>query len=217
MKPTTTPGTVAILTGDLIGSTEASPVALAAAMALIADCARRLGPGTRFTRFRGDGWQMFLADPGDSLHACLYILARLRSEPGLPDTRIAAGIGPVHPLPGESLSEATGEAFTRSGRMLERMAKGGLLALDGVGVDALHRLSFAFAADYAARWTLDQAQAMALALAPGGQTQDQIAGTLGITRQAVGARLKSADHRILAEAAEAFRAVFGTADGKAAA
>ena len=63
--------TAAILTGDLIGSTDAPANALERAMDALAATARGISDwtpwsdaGTRFTRFRGDGWQAHVADPG---------------------------------------------------------------------------------------------------------------------------------------------------------
>ena len=58
----------AVLTGDLIASSKASPLRLATTMANLAETGQILtkltGSDTRFTRFRGDGWQMLIADPG---------------------------------------------------------------------------------------------------------------------------------------------------------
>jgi hypothetical protein len=84
---------VAILTGDLIGSTAAPPEAVERSMRIIANCASEIGPDTDFTRYRGDGWQLRLLRPGDCLWACLLILARLRAEDGALGCRIAIGIG----------------------------------------------------------------------------------------------------------------------------
>ena len=107
--------TVAILTGDLIGSTEAPPKAVERSMQIIADCASEIGQRTDFTRFQGDGWQMRLVQPGDCLWACLLILARLRIETGAPGTRIAVGIGEEYPTDAKTLATAMGPAFTASG------------------------------------------------------------------------------------------------------
>lgn len=192
-----------ILTGDLIASTDASPAETEAAMALLADCAAELGPDSRFTRHRGDGWQMRLTDPGDCLAACLYILARLHGAPL--GSRISVGIGGAEIAAGADLSAATGTAFVASGRGLDAMGKGEILAISGSGVDAFQRQCFAFAADYAARWSREQAQAMALALSAAEPTQAEIATQLGISRQAVGLRLKAAGHHLLRDAAQTFR------------
>lgn len=203
---------VAILTGDLIGSTGALPETVEATMRLLATCAAEIGDDTRFTRYRGDGWQLRLEMPGDCLWACLYILARLRANGALP-TRIAVGIGKEYPTKGKDLSAAMGPAFTESGRALDQLKQGRTLALAGDGVDDFRRLAFAFADEYAARWSVEQAQAMALALSPVHPTQDAIATSLGITRQAVGSRLKAAGYSILERAHHTFFREY-TQDGR---
>lgn len=212
---------VAILTGDLIRSTEASPQAVDQAMRIIRDCAAALGPRSDFTRFRGDGWQIRLVRPGDCLWACLLILARLRGAPELPGCRIAVGIGAEYPTGATGatdLSTAMGPAFTASGRALDRMKPDRLLALDGErpgggGIDLFQKLAFTVASGLAGRWTTGQAEAMALKLDPGSPADDRrsnetIAGKLGITRQAVDARLRAADYPLLEEMIQAFRTSF---------
>lgn len=198
--------TVAILTGDLIGSTRAAPGAVAATMRVLADCAAAIGPEACFTRSRGDGWQM-RGDPRHALRDCLFIQARLLAAGALP-SRIAVGIGAEHPATGPDLSSAMGPAFTASGRALEAMARHDLLAIAGDGIDRFRTLAFTFAADYIRRWSRPQAEAMALLYHPDAddspQTQGSIAQALGITRQAVGARLKSAGNDVLSTACEAF-------------
>lgn len=194
---------VAILTGDLIGSTAAPPDRVEATMDRLALCAAAIGPESSFTRFRGDGWQMRLVEPGHCLKHSLYILASLRAE-NLLATRIAVGIGVEYPTGAKDLSTARGPAFTASGRALETMRPGETLALAGEGIDGFRQLAFAFAADHAARWSAEQAEAMAMALGPEDVTQESIAARLGITRQAVGARFKAAGYGLLDRASLAF-------------
>ena len=79
-----------ILTGDLIGSTRSTPRATTAAMTALADAADTIsamtGAATRFTRSRGDGWQLYLPDTTYAL----------RATPQTLSTRIAIGVGPVN-------------------------------------------------------------------------------------------------------------------------
>ncbi len=218
---------VAILTGDLIESTQASPEVVDATMTIIRNCARSIGPRTDFTRFRGDGWQIRLEQPGDCLWVCLLILARLHADEAALGCRIAVGIGDEYATDASDLSTAMGPAFTASGRALDRMKQGELLALDGVTpkrdirqegreatveyikIDTFRKLAFTVAAELAGRWTTGQAEAMALKLGPESPADDRlsnelIARQLGITRQAVDARLRSADYHILDEMMLAF-------------
>jgi hypothetical protein len=207
---------VAILTGDLIGSTTATPGAVDATMRIIAKCADQIGEEADFTRFRGDGWQLRLMQPGDCLWACLLILARLRADPKALGCRIAVGIGEEYPTDARDLSTAMGPAFTASGRALDRMKPDLLLALDGLpGIDPFRKLAFTVAADLAGRWSVGQAEAMALKLDPESPADERlsnetIARQLGITRQAVDARLKAADYPILDEMIQAFLTAYPT-------
>ncbi|MFT4150435.1 MAG: hypothetical protein QM656_09575 [Paracoccaceae bacterium] len=202
--------TIAVLTGDLIASTAALPRQVDQTMRLLSRAAVEIGGDTAFTRFRGDGWQLILTEPGRCLWACLYLLATLRAGGGLA-TRIAVGIGEEYPTDRTDLSTAIGPAFTASGRGLEDMRRDETLTIHGSGVDGFQKQCFAFAADYAARWSPQQAQAMAMALSPDLPTQDEIASQLGISRQAVGLRLKAAGHRLLAAADLAFRTGYAKA------
>jgi hypothetical protein len=202
---------VAILTGDLIGSTTASVGAVDISMGIIRDCARQIGERTDFTRFRGDGWQMRLVTPGNCLWACLLILARLRARDDAIGCRIAVGIGEEYQTDDRDLSTAMGPAFTTSGRALDKMKPDRLLALDGLGIDAFRKLAFTVAADLAGRWSKGQAEAMALKLDPDSPpderlANEEIARRLGLTRQAVDARLKAADYHLLEDLIEAFLA-----------
>ena len=216
---------VAVLTGDLIASSDATPEVVEAAIQEIESSAEQIarstGKATHFTRFRGDGWQVYLDMPGDCLWACLYIQARLRAR-GMLATRIAVGVGEGRLPEGGGLSAAMGPAFTLSGRALDTMDKRDILTLAGAERDRyeeragqkicveptvgrFEKLIFTFAADHVRRWSSQQAEAMALSLPPASINQTEIAAHLGITRQAVGARLAAAGHMLLEDAWVAFK------------
>lgn len=238
----------AVLTGDLIGSTEAPPEAVDQTMTLLADLARRIGAWTRFTRYRGDGWQIYLENPGSALSTVLFMWASLRMSRTI-ESRIAVGLGlaPVrlernalaagaaiktgqpHPLNAlapfglqdiarspfnalavSDLSGEMGTAFTASGRALDGMGRNQYIALAGQGVDPLHQRLFALIDDRINDWSVEQAEVMALAFAPEGKmTQNTMAECLGISRQAVAARLQSGGFLQLYGAALDFDLTFG--------
>lgn len=184
---------VAILTGDLIASS-AAPERAEAAMAILSRAADQLGrwagQDSRFTRFRGDGWQLSLAAPGLALRAALYLSARLAAASALP-SRIAIGIGPLAHPGTRDLSDARGAAFEQSGRALDAMPRNRHLALAGAVTDWQSAL-VTLADWHISRWSAEQAEACALALAPDAPSQTALAERLGITRQAVAARLSGA-------------------------
>jgi hypothetical protein len=199
---------VAILTGDLIGSTKAGAASVDQAMNAIKQTSHWLsediGEDTRFTRSRGDGWQIYLSLPGMSLRACLLINAGLRALDIGVATRISVGIGDVTWV-GETLSDAFGDAFNRSGRGLDEMNKATRLLIAGSKTDSdWHTAIFDLVAWQSRKWSREQAEAIMIVLKSEPSTHTQMAETLGITRQAFQARLNSAGYPALKNALWAF-------------
>lgn len=205
----------AVFTGDIIGSRKRPEAQLENSISSLAETARRLstltGTDTRFTRFRGDGWQFLLADPGQYLLAFTLLLARLRSTPETLQTRMAINIGPVDYIGTTDLSDARGSAFTQSGHALDNLGRDQDFVLSSAPTDPVELLGAAdrqtsllgsidwydipilgLVSFIAKRWTKAQAEAVALALEHSGETQADIARRLGITRQALNTRLVGA-------------------------
>lgn len=186
----------AILTGDLRGSTAAGPGRVAATLDILRDCAAAFsawtGTDARFTRFRGDGWQLRLAPAGLGLRAALTVAACLRADPAALATRISVGVGRVDDWGTRDLSDARGPALEASGRGLDAMGRLRWLAVGGAGLTALHDIVADLAAERATRWTAAQAEAMAHHLHPDAPTLDEVGRRLGISAQAAGFRLQGA-------------------------
>jgi hypothetical protein len=214
MAPGPPPRTAAILTGDFVGSTDAPVDALERAMQALSDTARSIsawtGADTRFTRFRGDGWQMHVALPGLALRAALAAVARLRAADAGLATRAAIGIGQVDSMGSGDLADAHGPAFETSGHALDRMPRTRRLTIDGEGVTALHRIVVDLLDERSARWTREQAEAMALHLTPDNPTLTDIAPRLGISPQAVNYRLAGAGGTAIRHALRDWEAAFAT-------
>lgn len=195
---------VAVLTGDLVGSTRIERARVERTMELLGDERRRSGTpwhwpieGTRFTRFRGDGWQMLLDRPQLALRHALYLIAYLRAHKDALPTRIAIGIGRIESAGSNGLSDATGAAFVASGRGLDAMLAHETLALtapaaEPPAVTAAEQAAVALLDERLSRWTPEQAEATALYLNPDEPTQKKLAIRLGITPQAAGYRIRGA-------------------------
>lgn len=201
----------AVLTGDLIGSSAAGPKATGAAMDHLAAVAEEIalwpgGTPTRFTRYRGDGWQMLVAPPGRGLRAALILAASLRATAHLPLTRIALGFGQIGSGGGSDLSDAHGAAFTAAGAALDAIGRHDRLAAAGAGMSPLHLAMLALMDDRCQRWSPEQAEAMVLALFPAPPTQAAMAKALGISTSAVNYRLIGAGIRPVRRALEAWEA-----------
>ena len=201
----------AVITGDLIHSRQASTTQVDLAMDTLRDAAIAMATGTsrdlKFTRFRGDGWQVHIDTPGAALGTLVWLHARLRATGLKIDTRMAVGIGHVTTLGTTSLADAAGPAFVISGQTLDRMGKS-RLAIDGLGVTDDHRAIFGLVEHIAFGWTANQAEAVAIAGEDQDKTQEDIAKQLGVSRQAVQLRLAGSG------AAPIFRAIsaFGAHD-----
>lgn len=187
---------VSVLTGDLIQSRTASKAAVDQAFTALQTAAEQFGKGwdidLRFTRYRGDGWQVLLCKPGLTLHALIFLRARLRAADAGIDTRIAAGIGALGTAGTRDLSDASGAAFVASGHALDAMSPKRQLTITGTGVTDELAALIDLTEFISMGWTAAQAEAVAHALDQNAPTHDEIAKTLGITRQAVQSRLAGA-------------------------
>jgi len=115
--------------------------------------------------FRGDSWQLYVADAALALHVGLSLRAVLRAAASV-DTRIGLALDAVDTVDETNVSASMGPAFQRSGQALDGLQDGWRMrcllpeAIDDIaqlGADALCDL-----ADYIAiHWTEAQAQAVA--------------------------------------------------------
>ena len=126
--------------------------------------------------FRGDSWQLVVAEARAGLRVALFFRAYLRGHsPGCRlDTRVAIGIGPITYLPKNRVSQGDGPAFRASGKALEEMPRNRRLALDVAGGAAPPGIAAVICLidRWMARWTEKQALAVLGRLQ--GQTQAQI-------------------------------------------
>ena len=201
----------AVLTGDIVASRRATRDRLDAGIAALdaaADVFGHLHDMTlRFTRYRGDGWQVVIDRPALALRAMIFLHARLRSDvPGL-DTRIAAGFGAAELGDGPDLSASTGAAFFASGEALDT-AGDRRFVISGHPVahwpETVVTLLDAIVSD----WTAAQAEAAAIDVAEH-LIQADIADKIGITRQAVQQRLAGAKIGAVKDAIGTFEQTFG--------
>ena len=127
----------AVLTGDVVGSSKLSdedrhslPDALREASRAARSFFGKAIP-LEADVFRGDGWQVVVADAALGLRVALFFRAHLRgNSPGLGlDTRISIGIGTISFLPKQRASQGDGPAFRVSGQALEKMSRSRRLAL----------------------------------------------------------------------------------------
>lgn len=198
----------AVLTGDLIASTEAGQDAVDGAMGVLEGIAQHeaqiSGLDIRFARFRGDGWQMYCPDAARVFRLTVLVLANLHSQPALPQTRLAVATGKVDTLPHTGLASASGEAFSWSGRWLDSMPTKRLVGFSRPEDAKLQKPLFSYLEWQSSRWSPEQAKAISLAFLHHPSAPRSVAAALGITRQAAMARLDGAGYWPLDDAAKAF-------------
>ncbi len=204
----------AVLTGDIVDSSDLAPEQLDRVLAELSDISRDISvwPNaptapiqTGFARRGGDGWQIALDHPKLALRAALYVVARLHAAQPPIQSRIAvaSGAGSLPNAPDRDLNSAHGPAFTASGRALTDMPrKSRITHAAGGAIAAVFHL-----ADHISRgWTGPQAQAVALMLVPEAGPRRRAAEQLGITRQAVDQALHAAGFPALERAMDLIEA-----------
>ncbi|GAA3873743.1 hypothetical protein GCM10022404_24470 [Celeribacter arenosi] len=150
-----------------------------------------MGAPLHFTRHRGDGWQVALAEPKYALRSGLAFRAALKALGPEFDSYIGIAQGTVTGDIATDLNDATEEVFQASGRSLEaaksskhrlKYNKGG--AHEGMAI-LLGRVS--------GEWTANQAATILYALPPNSSVNSsQIARELDKSRQSVSKTLEAA-------------------------
>lgn len=208
----------AVLTGDIVASTRQADQTVDLAMQVLAEKAREFGhwsspsQDTRFTRFRGDGWQVLLAEPKLTLRAAVVFQGALIAM-GLKG-RIFIGVGQIDRPGTSSLADASGEAFERSGRGLDAMGSAWTMGIDGTGVRLEDHLILDLIGERIGRWTPPQAEAATLYLASRTRirTLAEIGADLGISPQAVNDRLRGAGAATIASVLRRWEAAKALSD-----
>ncbi len=198
---------IAVLTGDVIASRQVTDAAhlyrvLDATLSLLAK--RHAGNGQRY---RGDGFQLVLADANQAMTAAIRLRAELirHSEPNQRwDARIAIAVGDDDWQATQAITDADGEVFVRSGQTLDAMETQHLaLSLIEAEHDDCLSLVTRFIDDLVDGWSRYSAEIVALSLQQT-VTQQALAERLGIRQPSVHKRLRAARWALLADALACF-------------
>jgi hypothetical protein len=209
----------AVINGDMIGSTllkhDRKAFYLAEMKKLFDELKKKkkhLGVVRSFEVYRGDSFQGALDQPEKALRVVLLLRSYLRmittkygvsakksapihrtSFTAVTDLRIAVGIGKISSLENRLL-ESDGEAFHRSGKLIDAIKKSGQnIAIETPSADQNKQLDVfcALLDAIIARWSSLQAEVVYLRL--NGFNQTQIAETLKTSASAINQRLKTAN------------------------
>ena len=193
---------IAVLTGDLVASTTLGEARIARAFAVLADCATQQeawhGAPLRFTRHRGDGWQVALAKPALALRSALAFRAALRAEGEEFDSYIAIAVGDAPKGMRPNLNNRSEQVFIQSGRGLDDLKS------TKMPVRIIHESHGAIdaatiLADHLSQsWTPAQSETILFTFDPQFDgTYTSIAERLGKSRQAVTKSLIAAGYEFL--------------------
>ncbi len=192
----------AVITGDLIDSTKYTSEELDTILDTVNQEFEyfRSAHDTDFKLFRGDSFQGIVLDPTIALDLVIAIKTAVNKIPiknkkisGLPDFRIAIGIGTIN-LKRESILESNGEAFQFSGKALDTM-KGDyprlLLKTADDDLNDEFNVHFSLLDSVTSKWSMSSAEV--IYYLHKGYKEVKIAETLGINQSAVNHRKKVAN------------------------
>lgn len=193
---------IAVLTGDLVGSTALGPQKIEQAFEALKDCAEMQaawmdGQSLHFTRHRGDGWQVALPEPKYALRSALAFRAALRSLGSEFDSYIGIAEGEISKPLTKSLNDQTEPVFSDSGQILETIKSDKQLSVKlghhAKGEVAANAILFD---EISKSWTPAQAAPLLRMLDPvAPPSYTNMAKALGKTRQSTTKSLDSAGFR----------------------
>jgi len=210
----------AVITGDLIDSTKYTIHDLDLVLDTLNHEFKVLcqqHQSADFKIFRGDSFQGITLEPGDALYLSLAIKSAInklkltaKKPSGLPDLRIAIGVGSVN-LKRSSILESNGEAFQYSGKTLDTM-KGDyprlLLKTVNKEFDEEFNVHFSLLDSVTSKWSRESAEVVYYVLR--GYKEREIAEELGIYQSAVNQRKKAANWDSIALLLKRFKNVISS-------
>ena len=205
----------AVLTGDIIKSSQLSSKQLEAVRSSLLTAVSRVRSWKRgLVRgkpefFRGDAWQLLLADPALALRVAVFLRASLLAH-GLADSRVAIGLGAVEEISRDSVSLSTGPAFVLSGKALDQMTRYSNMTIEvpkaaGALSDWLP-VAAHLCDSLIGQWTRRQAEIVRAAANPSEPESEEIGQSLrpAVSKQAVAKALSGANWYIVREAVRLF-------------
>lgn len=186
-----------ILTGDVIHSRQKGPETW---LDDLRDLLLKKGKDAlQWDIYRGDEFQLEIANPADALSAAFEIRALLRTK-GL-DARISIGIG-EKTYSADKISQSNGSAFVRSGELFERLKQQKITLGVNSGIPPLDEplnLMLRLATPLIASWLPPQAEYVLAVLQYPELSQEELGQRLDINQAAVSGRRKRSQFELLDE------------------
>lgn len=192
-----------IITGDIIGSRQQQ------SEHWVEDLKKILAPfghtPSQWEIYRGDEFQVEIANPEDALITAILIKAHLRAIKS--DARMSIGFGDkTHN--GERISESNGSAFINSGELFETLKKQKItlaLRTGDINFDEKLNLMLQLALTFMDSWLVQSAEFVAVAIENPTLSQEEIGQKLGINQAAVSRRQKRAQFDLVQNLDRYFR------------
>jgi len=156
--------------------------------------------------YRGDSFQVEVAEPGQSFLRSLQIKACVKGIKNL-DVRMSIGIGAKN-YSAQKISESNGEAFINSGEMfdqLKKMKENMAVKTPWPDLDRELNLMISLAAIAMDSWTPVSAEMVALSLAYRHHSQTDLGKRLGRTQSSISERQTRAHYKEIMELERFYR------------
>lgn len=195
----------AVITGDVIGSTAIDKNKW---LPKLTEALGALGNASKdWDVFRGDSFQM-ITEPAEAFSSAVYIKATLKTIKNI-DVRIAIGLGKIDKVnASEDIRTASGEAYIRSGQLLEKLkpAKTNLaIHTDSTELDETINLVFKLLLNFMDHWTPVEAEMVKISLANRDDTQYDLASMLKKRQSTLSEALKRAKYASILDVDRYFR------------
>ncbi len=193
--------TIAVITGDLVGSQQLPAAELQHVMQRLQQTLEALQNDFQFDfdLYRGDSFQLAVQQPQDA--ALLASIVQLSLASGAPSVAVrqCIALGESAPVQG-GVKVAAGEVFTRSGHGLDSLKGAGLLVQTG-RTSIQHQLTLVtkYFASHLARLTVTQSAVVLAYLLADDKSHEQIALQLGKTRSNVTRILNASQYHLITE------------------
>ncbi|SHF62814.1 hypothetical protein SAMN02745148_03140 [Modicisalibacter ilicicola DSM 19980] len=190
--------TIGVLTGDVVGSQRIKDKSrLGSTLDRVLELLEN-----RFDalsdRYRGDGFQVVLPDPANSMTAAVLLRAALieqsPSRQAMWDARIAVGVGTGEVPDPQHFAQADGQAFILSGRRLDELSDTTdrlAIVTSSPELDVTLTLVTRFADDILSHWSRFSAEVVSLSLLHD-ESQQALARRLGRAQPTINRRLAAA-------------------------
>lgn len=187
---------IAVITGDIIRSQSQSTYQWASV--LETHLSKLAASANHWQRYRGDGFQILIEKPAQSIHAALMLKAGLQGFAGV-DARIGVGIGKVNQL-STKISDSHGQAFVLAGEALERLERGAdtlIVKTSQPDFDKTLNLLLSLAGIAYNHWTKIEALTVYTRMQYPDLTQTQLADKIDTTQDAISRALSRAEYKRL--------------------